>query len=87
MVLRQPGGNLLAILLDAGGGGTMEDMGMPGFHRGRQQLGAWGFAAFGDAGGNRITFRVTPLGRAAHAWGWASVARGGACRAGLSETA
>ena len=88
MVLRQPAGNVLAAMMAAPGGkGTLHPS-EPGnvavFARAKEQIEAWGWARFRVAGANRWDFRVTALGKAAHAWGWAALHPGGDTRVSLS---
>jgi hypothetical protein len=84
MLLRQPAGDLLAVLVEApGGAGRIRSV--PSLAGAMAQLRAWGLARFGAprppadvvAPFQVVRFRVTALGRAAHAWGWAARHEGG----------
>jgi hypothetical protein len=78
VVLRQPGGDVLAILVMRGRETGVCTSPYPEVARDAiAQLEGWGFAVFSQAR-SRVgawEYRVTALGRAAHAWGWAELHR------------
>jgi hypothetical protein len=77
MLLRQPAGQLLDALLENGadGEGMCEPVDGGGTLKALVALRQWGFVRTSSVVHcpTKMRYRVTALGRAAHAWGWAAL--------------